>query len=93
MENVKRKIISFWLRRFFLRRIAKRYPDFFKKLVCDTTDSRLERKVVLFRYYGDEEDAEVVPLKFPAIAIKLNTVERNVHVYHQRFIDRLISGI
>lgn len=52
MENVKRKIISFWLAHFFIRRIAKRYPDFFKKWVCDITDNRLERKTVIFRYHG-----------------------------------------
>lgn len=93
MENVKHKIISFWLSHFFLRRIAKRYPDFFKQWICDITDNRLERRVALLRYYGDEEDEEVVPLKFSAIAIKMNTVERNIYLYHQKFIERLISGI
>ena len=93
MENVKHKIVSFWLSHFFLRRIAKRYPDFFKQWICDITDNRLERRVALLRYYGDDEDKEVLPLSFPKIAIKLNTVERNVYLYHQRFIDRLISGI
>ena len=93
MENVKHKIISFWLSHFFLRRIAKRYPDFFKKWICDITDNRLERKVVIFRYYGDDKDEEVLPLKFSAIAIKLHTVERNVYIIHQKFINRLISGV
>jgi hypothetical protein len=27
MENIKYKIVSFWLTHIFLRRIAKRYPD------------------------------------------------------------------
>ena len=56
MESAKRKISSFWLTHFFIRRIAKRYPDFFKKWVYDITDNRLERKTVIFRYHGDEED-------------------------------------
>lgn len=97
MENVKRKIISFWLAHFFIRRIAKRYPDFFKKWVCDITDNRLERKTVIFRYHGDEEDKNkpegVHPLKFYEIADKLHTVERNVFIYHKNFVDRLITGI
>lgn len=92
METVKHEIIAFWLRRFFLRRIAKRYPDFFKKWVCDITDNRLERQVAILRYYGDDEEPELRPLKFPKIAIKMHTVERNVHLYHQKFINRLISG-
>ena len=97
MENVKRKIISFWLAHFFIRRIAKRYPDFFKQWICDITDNRLERKVVLFRYYGDDEDKNkpegIHPLKFYEIADKLHTVERNVFIYHKNFVDRLISGV
>lgn len=93
MEAVKYKIISFWLTHFFLRRIAKRYPDFFKKWVYDITDNRLERRVAIFRYYGDDEDEDVHPLKFYKIADKLNTVERNVFIYHKNFVDRLISGI
>lgn len=97
MENVKRKIISFWLTHFFIRRIAKRYPDFFKNWVCDITDNILERKVVIFRYYGDDEDEitreGVHPLKFYEISDKLHTVERNVFIYHKNFVDRLISGI
>lgn len=97
MENVKHKIISFWLAHFFLRRIAKRYPDFFKNWVCDITDNRLERKTVIFRYHGDEEDKNkpegIHPLKFYEIADKLCTVERNVFIYHKNFVDRLISGI
>lgn len=97
MQNVKRKIVSFWLTHIFLRRIAKRYPDFFKQWICDITDNRLERKVVLFRYYGDDEDENkpegIHPLKFYEIADKLHTVERNVFIYHKNFVDRLISGI
>lgn len=87
MENVKRKIISFWLTHIFLRRIGKRYPDFFKQWVYETTDNRIERKVMLLRYTGDNQ------MKFFAIALELNTDERNVFAYHKKFIDRLITGI
>lgn len=52
MENAKRKIISFWLTHVFLRRIGKRYPDFFKKWVYETTDNRIERKIMLKRYHA-----------------------------------------
>lgn len=97
MENIKRRIISFWLTHIFLRRIAKRYPDFFKQWICDITDNRLERRVALLRYYGDKEDENkpegIHPLKFYEIADKLHTVERNIFIYHKNFVERLISGI
>jgi hypothetical protein len=87
MENVKHKIISFWLTHVFLRRIGKRYPDFFKQWVYETTDNRIERKIMLLQYTGDNQ------MKFFAIALELNTDERNVFAYHKKFIDRLITGI
>lgn len=42
---------------------------------------------MLLRYTGEEQ------MKFFAIALELNTDERNVYLYHKKFIDRLISGI
>lgn len=86
MENVKHKIISFWLTHIFLRRIGKRYPDFFKQWIYDITDNRIERKVMLLRYTGENQ------MKFCAIAIELNTDERNVYMYHKRAITKLISN-
>ena len=86
MENVKHKIISFWLTHIFLRRIGKRYPDFFKQWIYDITDNRIERKVMLLRYTGENQ------MKFYAIAIELNTDERNVYMYHKRAITKLISN-
>jgi hypothetical protein len=38
MEKVKYSIIYFFFTHFFLRRIGKKYPDFFKKWMADTTD-------------------------------------------------------
>lgn len=37
MENVKHKIIAFWLTHVFLRRIGKRYPEYFYKWICELT--------------------------------------------------------
>lgn len=85
MENVKHKIISFWLSHFFLRRIAKRYPDFFIKWINDVTDNILERKVMMLRYTGEEQK------KFEAIAIKMNIDIRRVFKYHKNVVDKLIS--
>lgn len=87
MENVKHKIIAFWLTHIFLRRIGKRYPEFFKQWIYDHIDNRIARKVMILRYTGESQ------MKFYAIAVELNTDERNVYFYHKKAIDALISGI
>ena len=86
MENAKRRIIQFWLTHIFLRRIAKRYPEFFKQWIYDQIENRLERKVMILRYTGEYQ------MKFCAIAIEMNTDERNVYLYHKKAINRLISN-
>jgi hypothetical protein len=87
MENLKHKIIVFWLTHIFLRRIGKRYPEFFKQWIYDQIDNRIERKIMLLRYTGESQ------MKFYAIALELNTDERNVYLYHKKAINHIISGI
>lgn len=86
MENVKHKIIAFWLTHIFLRRIGKRYPDFFKSWINDVTDSRVQRKIMALRYTGD------TPMKFEAIALELNSTPRRVFEQHKKVINRLVLG-
>lgn len=86
MENVKHKIVYFFFTRIFLRHIGKRYPDFFKRWVYDSTDNLTERKIMLMRYAGDEQ------IKFEAIAIKLNIDISNMFKYHKRAVESMISG-
>ena len=86
MENLKRKIIAFWLTHSYLRRIAKRYPEYFEQFVDDITDNRTARKVFKLRYMGN------LPLKFEAIACELNIDIRRVFTYHKEVIDTIIYG-
>ena len=86
MEAVKRTIIVFWLTHVFLRHIGKRYPEFFNSWIADTTDSRIQRRVMSLRYTGD------TPMKFEAIAIELNISTRRVFEHHKKVIERLISA-
>lgn len=46
MQNVKHKIISFWLTHIFLRRIGKRYPKYFDKWMQDLTDDKQARCIM-----------------------------------------------
>ena len=86
MENVKHKVISFWLTHIFLRRIGKRYPDFFNNWMADITDSERQRKIMALHYTGK------TPMKFEAIAVELNSTPRRVFEQHKKVINRLIVG-
>ena len=47
MESVKAKAVSFWLTHCYLRRIAKRYPEYFEKQINDLKASIERRKKLL----------------------------------------------
>lgn len=87
MENVKHKIVSFWLTHVFLRRIGKRYPEYFYDWIKDLTDDRTARRIMLMRYCGDEQT------KFEAIACELNISPRRVFEKHKKVIDSIIGGV
>ena len=86
LDGVKHKIVFFWLTHCFLRRIAKRYPEYFTQWVNEITDNRICRSIMALRYMGDD------PLKFEAIAYEMNMDIRNVFSYHKKVIDKIISG-
>lgn len=85
MEDLKHKVIYFWLTHFFLRRIGKRYPDFFKQWVIDNIENSIERKILILRYTGDTQ------MKFCAIALELHLDESNMFKYHKRAVNALVS--
>lgn len=86
LDGVKRKIVFFWLTHCFLRRIAKRYPEYFVSWINDTTDNLTCRRVMVLRYIGESQ------MKFEAIAYEMNTDIRNVFAYHKKVVDKIISG-
>ena len=87
MERAKYKIVWFWLTHSFLRRLGKRYPEWFETVfVPDLTDNRTARKIMILRYSGKS------PMKFEAIAIELGIDVRNVFSYHKKVLDAMIYG-
>ena len=86
MQNIKYKIIYFWLTHVFLRHIGKRYPEFFENWICDVTESARQRQVMMLRYTGKTQ------MKFEAIAITMNADLSNVFKYHKKVVDAIISG-
>lgn len=86
LESAKHKVVAFWLTHCFLRRIAKRYPEYFEKWINDLTDNRNCRKIMRLRYMGDTQ------MKFEAIAFEMNTDVRNVFLYHKKVINLIISN-
>lgn len=85
MNSVKYKAVYWFFTHIFLRRIGKRYPDFFKQWVCGVTDNPLEREVMFLRYMGDKQT------EFKEISSKMNIDERRVFRYHKKIVDLLIS--
>lgn len=86
IKNMKHKVISFWLTHIFLRRIAKRYPEYFWQWMLDLSDDFVARKIMQMRYMGDS------PMKFEAIALELNIALRRVFEKHKKIIDRIVSA-
>ena len=68
LEKAKRDIVAFWLTHGFLRRIAKRYPEYFIKWMNDLTDNKNSLKVMKFRYIDN--------LKFEAVAYEYRCAQR-----------------
>lgn len=84
MDKIKYNAVYWFFTHIFLRRIGKKYPGLFKKWVYESTDNVLERKVMMLRYTGEEQN------KFEAIAIKMNIDIRRVFKYHKKVVDTLI---
>lgn len=84
LEVAKRKVIFFWLTHDFLRRVAKRYPEYFTKWINDITDNHNARRVMKLRYIDN--------LKFEAVSYEMNTDIRNVFAYHKKIVERIISS-
>ena len=86
MESAKHKIVFFWLTHIFLRRIGKRYPDYFYRWICELTDDTKARSIMNLRYAKETQE------KFEAIAIELNMTTRRVFEKHKKVVNRIISG-
>lgn len=89
MESVKHDIIAWWLKHIFFRRLGKRYPEFFAKLVNENTDSRLCRRIMKLRYIGDENGDQMA---FETIAYTIHVSPRRVFEVHKKFIDDFINS-
>lgn len=82
--NMKDNIVRFWLTHHYLRKIGKRYPDFFKELIADITDSFSQQQVMKQRY--------VLGKKFEVIALDMNVDVSYVFRLHKKVIDKLIEA-
>ena len=85
MDAIRHKIIYFFFVHVLLRRIGKRYPDFFKTWVEDYVRIPRDQQILLMRYTGKQR------MKFTAIAATLGVDESNLFKYHKRAVEDLIS--
>lgn len=81
---MKDNIVRFWLTHHYLRKIGKRYPEFFKELIMDVTDSFSQQQVMKQRY--------VLGKKFESIALDMNMDVSYVFRLHKKVIDKLIEA-
>lgn len=82
MRLAKDKIIALWLH-IWLKRIAKRYPDFFEQILKDVVDSDKACAIMRARY--------LQRLKFKQIPDIVHVELRQVYKIHQEVIDKLIN--
>ena len=82
MQHAKDKIIALWLH-LWLKRIAKRFPEFFEQLLTAVSVSDREAQIMRARY--------IHHLKFKQIPDVVNVELRQVYKIHQNIIDRLIN--
>ena len=83
LELLKSKVISFWLTHSYLRRLGKGYPEHFKKMIEDLTDSYSQQQVMFKRYIDNQ--------KFEAIAIDMGVDIRYIFSLHKKVIDKIIQ--
>lgn len=81
VASVKLKVISLWLH-LWLKRIAKKYPDFFIKMIDDVVDSDKGKRIMEARY--------IEKLKFKQIPELVNLEERQVYKIHKDIIEHII---
>ena len=80
-ELVKDKIISLWLH-VWLKRVAKKYTDFFMKMLDDIVDSDKGKLIMKARY--------IDRYKFKLISSLVNLEEIQTYKIHQKIIKHLI---
>lgn len=81
VQHARDKVVALWLH-FWLKRIAKKYPDFFLQMLDDVVDSDKGKKIMIARY--------IDKLKFKQIPDLVNLEERQVYKIHQQIIKHII---
>lgn len=81
-QQLKHKIISLWLH-LWLKRIARKYPDFFMNMMADVCYDDKSKEIMCLRYKKE--------LKFKQIPKMVNLEERQVYKIHQKVIKKLIT--
>lgn len=81
VELVKDKIVSLWLH-LWLKRIAKKYPDFFLQMLDDLCLDKKAVKIMKARYIDRLTFKEIPDIVF--------LEERQVYRIHQKVINKFI---
>lgn len=82
MPCAKDKIIALWLH-IWLKRVAKRFPNFFEQILTEIIDDNKAQAVMRARYLQRS--------KFKQIPDVVHVELRQVYKIHQQVIDKLIN--
>lgn len=85
MSTEEQKVVYAFFIHNFLRKLGKRYPEFFVRWTTDSLENLTERRILIQRYTGDDKT------KFSTIALNLGLDESNLFKYHKRAVERLIA--
>ena len=82
MDEVKKEVISWWLRKVLLPFIGRRFPDFFRALLHEVSLPKHGQEILELRYVLD------VPWKL--IPERVGLEDRQVFSVHKKCIEKLI---
>lgn len=83
MDEAKKLVVAWWLKKVFLPFIGKRFPDFFTALMNNFSFPRHGETILFLRY--------VHGLSWKEIGPKVCLEDRQVFSVHQKCIEKIIS--
>lgn len=83
LKSLKDKLVAWWLRRIFLKWLARRHEDFFLQLLHDLALDKKSFEIMKARYVLDKSFKEIPPL--------VHVEDRQMYKLHQKVIEKLVD--
>lgn len=83
LKSLRDKLIAEWLRRIFLKWLARRHEEFFIQLLKDLALDKKSFEIMKARYILGKTFKEIPPL--------VRVEDRQMYKLHQKVIDKLVD--